>query len=36
MEVIDAEHSARSSQAPSAELDWSGLLAAYRLRPEPR
>jgi hypothetical protein len=34
MEISDAERSATSSQAPTAEVDWSGLLAAYRLGPK--
>jgi hypothetical protein len=34
MEISDAERSATSPKAPSAELSWSGLLAAYRLGPK--
>lgn len=34
MEVSDAQRSATSTQAPSAELSWSALLAAYRLGPK--
>jgi DNA-directed RNA polymerase specialized sigma24 family protein len=34
MEVSDSERSATSSQAPSDELNWSALLAAYRLGPK--
>lgn len=31
MEISDSERSARFGQAPADELDWSALLAAYRL-----
>jgi hypothetical protein len=34
MEVSDAQRSATSTKAPSAELSWSALLAAYRLGPK--
>jgi len=34
MEVSDAERWAKSTNAPSAELNWSGLMAAYRLGPK--
>jgi len=34
MEISDAQRSATSTQAPSAELSWSALLAAYRLGPK--
>jgi len=34
MEVSEAEGPATSTKAPSAELSWSGLLAAYRVGPK--
>jgi DNA-directed RNA polymerase specialized sigma24 family protein len=34
MEISDSERLATSSQAPSDELNWSDLLAAYRLGPK--
>ena len=34
MEISDAQRSATSTKAPSAELSWSALLAAYRVGPK--